>query len=273
MFPFSFSELVSAQDAEFKVKQIYTTEEKGWLKGIFSEYVRKGGIPEFVRQEKIEYLQSLYESILYRDVITKFKASSEKQLKELVFFLASHMGQEMSYNSLRKILGIASANTLSDYCQQLMNCYLCFLINRYDFSLKRQILFAKKNYFIDHALARAVGFYFSEDTGRILENMVFVELRRTFTDLYFHKKTQECDFIVRQGAKIIAAIQVCAHLENEKTRMREINGLLEALQMYQLTEGFIITEDTEKLIPIERDETTYQIRVVPIWKWLLQTRV
>jgi len=123
----------------------------------------------------------------------------------------------------------------------------------------------RKIYFIDNALIRRLGFIFSEDKGRFLENLVFLELIRSGKEIYYFKGRGECDFLIRDGIKITGAIQVCYTLEDIETRERELKGLKEALETYKLTEGLILTDDTEETF--EREGKT--IRIVPVWKWLI----
>lgn len=183
----------------------------------------------------------------------------------MVLYLASNVSKEITYNSLRSLLGVGSANTVADYCEYLQESFLCFFINRYDFSLKKQLHFAKKIYFIDQAVAQVVGFRISEDRGRILENIVFLELKRRYKNIYFHRQQRECDFLIKEGLHITMAIQVCVQLNSDTTRQRELEGLIEALNMYNLKEGYIITENEETTEKIEH----FTIHVIPIWKWLL----
>lgn len=77
---------------------------------------------------------------------------------------------------------------VSDYCNYLETSYLCFFLNRYHTSVKTQYQSSKKIYFIDHALARNIGFRFSDDSGRLLENIVFIELKRRFQRIYYHRE-------------------------------------------------------------------------------------
>src|SRR5690606_20869986 len=126
--------------------------------------------------------------IIYKDIIVRNKLSQEKPIKELVYYLASNNAKEFTYNSVRKLLGLASSNTVAEYCHYLENSFLCFSINRFSYSLKKQIHYAKKIYFIDQALAECVGFRFSDDNGRTLENIVFLELLRRDREIYFHKE-------------------------------------------------------------------------------------
>lgn len=261
LYPFSFEEFLEFNHKKDLITANLTTIQKGLLKSEFNEFMLKGGLPEYLVSGQVEYLHAVYESILYRDIIVRHKIGHPNALKELVYHLASNVGKECSYNSLRKILGIASPSTISDYCAHLEDSFLCFLINRFDYSLKKQTMSPKKIYFIDQALAVKIGFRFSEDKGRLLENIVFLQLKRKGVEIFYHQKTKECDFIVRQGAEIIAAIQVCVHLDDPKTKERELAGLNEAMTQYNLPTGLIITLDT-----IGQEDN---IQIMPIWRWLL----
>ena len=118
---------------------------------------------------------------------------------------------------------------------------------------------------IDPALIRKIGFRVREDRGRLLENIVLLHLKMQGQDIYFHKDQKECDFIVRENNQIVQAIQVTSHLSDEEVKRREIGGLVEAMSVYGLTEGLILTENEQDTFEVDN----FQIRVIPIWKWLL----
>ena len=118
---------------------------------------------------------------------------------------------------------------------------------------------------IDSALIRTTGFRVSEDRGRLLENVVFLHLKMQMKEIYFHKEKKECDFVVREGNRILQAIQVTTSLSAPEVKKREIDGLMEAMRTYDLKEGIILTEGEEDTIKIE----DFVISVMPIWKWLL----
>lgn len=262
MYPYSFSEYLDAKKIVFTKQKNDTTEEKSLLKSHFNQYVKMGGIPDYIRFEQPEYLSDLYESILYRDIIVRHNIGKEQALKSLVYYLASNIGKEVSYNKLKSLLKLASATTVSDYCYFIETSYLCFFVNQYSASLKVQAHYGKKEYFIDQGLAQKIGFRISEDQGRMLENIVFLELKRRKFEIYFHKATKECDFLVKEAHKITQAIQVAVYLDNEDTKRREFDGLKEAMNIHHLKNGLILTENTE----FQEDNIT----VMPIWKWLLE---
>jgi predicted AAA+ superfamily ATPase len=118
---------------------------------------------------------------------------------------------------------------------------------------------------IDPALIRTTGFRISDDRGRLLENIVFIHLRMQKKEIYFHKDKKECDFIIREGNQITQAIQVTTSLFDEEVKKREINGLLEAMSLYNLREGLILTENEQDSMEVNG----FLITITPIWKWLL----
>lgn len=266
LYPYSFKEFLYFKKYELPISEVLTTTEKSTIKRYFNEYIEVGGIPEFVKNRDELYIKTLYENILYRDIITRYNLKDEKTLKTTVYFAASNIAKEISYNNIRKLTGLSSATTIKEYFEYLENSYLAYLLPRFSTSLKVQVYSNKKVYFIDTAIARILGFRTSEDYGRILENIVFMELKRESKEVYYHKENKECDFVIRDGYNITEAIQVTQSLENPDTRKRELEGMLDAMKAYKLKEGLILTDDTEDEIEIEGKK----IFVKPIWKWLLQ---
>lgn len=265
VYPLSFREIVLHERADLVNKQALSTVDSGTLAGLFNEYMTYGGIPEYVKFHKQEYLKNLYEGIIYRDIIARHKISNEKAVKQLVYTFASNVGKEFSYSKISETLGLGSATTVSSYCTYLEDCYLCFFLTRYSHSLSKQIQSNKKCYMIDPALIRLVGFRVGQDRGRLLENAVFLHLQMQGDEIYFHKEKRECDFIIRKGDQIVQAIQVCVDLSDEKVRKREVEGLLEAMQAYGLRKGTIVTEYTEEKIVLNDQ----QVHIIPAYKWLL----
>lgn len=264
LYPFSFREFLLWKKCFFTNINTLTSEKKGEIKKFFSEYLSTGGFPEFLKTTKDEYLMSLYEGVLYRDIITRYKIPNGKIVQEVISFAISNIGKELSFNSIKKAVGLTSATTIKEYFSYFENSYLTFLIPRFDVSLKKQIYYNKKVYIIDSALARIIGFRQDDDAGRMLENCVFLELKRKGKEIYFHKDIKECDFIIRKARTILQAIQVTMQWKGNEERER--NGLLEAMEKYHLQEGFVLTFDEEERI-IHNGKKIY---VLPVWKWLLQ---
>lgn len=266
VFPFSFQEWVAGQKPALLESNLHTTEQKGQLLNLFSQYCLNGGIPEFVQSRIIETLHRLYEGVIFRDIIARYKLKQHKALLEMVFFLASNLGKTSTYNSLKKITQIQSTTTVSEYCHYLEQSYLCFFVNRYSHSLKEQAQSPKKVYFIDHHLAKSIGFQIGANRGRMLENIAYIELKRRGKEIYYHKEKKECDFIIKSGTTIESAYQVCAEWSDDKVKEREIDGLYEALNAYNLDEGWILTDDSEETVT----HHAKTIHIFPLWKWLLE---
>ncbi len=266
LYPYSFKEFLHFKKYELPIPEVLTTTEKSTIKRYFNEYIEVGGIPEFVKNRDELYIKTLYENILYRDIITRYNLKDEKALKTTVYFGASNIAKEISYNNIKKLTGLSSATTIKEYFEYLENSYLAYLLPRFSTSLKAQVYSNKKVYFIDTAIAKILGFRTSEDYGRILENTVFMELKRKSKEVYYHRENKECDFVVREGYNITEAIQVTQSLENPDTRKRELEGMLDAMEAYNLKKGLILTDDTEDEIEMDGRK----IVVKPIWKWLLQ---
>jgi len=113
-----------------------------------------------------------------------------------------------------------------------------------------------------------VSFRFSEDLGRLAENVVFIELKRSGKEVYYwkDKSGKEVDVLVKDGMKVQKLIQVCWNIKDLNTKKRELEGLLAGCREFKLKRGIIITED------LEREETVDNIKIkyTPLWKWLLQ---
>ncbi len=265
LYPFSFQESLDFFDITYDTSDLYITENKVRIKRKFTNYLLSGGFPAYLKENSDNYIHSLFENIIYKDVIVRNKLTHEREIKELVHFLASNPATLSSYNSLTKVIDVKNPTTVKNYIDFMQDCYFLFQINKYDVSLKKQLHNPKKIYFIDNIILRKIGFSFSDNTGRLLENVVFIELKRREKDVYYHYEKNECDFVLRRGTHITEAIQVCHVFENEATKQREITGLLDALDCYNLKEGLILTSDTEEELTINQK----QIRIMPVWKWLL----
>ena len=266
LFPFSFREFLRFKGVDYPATKLLSTNEKSLIKGQFNVYIESGGFPAYLKSGNKEYLKSLYESILYRDVMVRNNLTNEKELLELVYYFSSNVGKLMSYNSLAKVIGVKNASTVSNYVALLQDSYLIFMVNKYDVSLKKQIHNAKKGYLIDLGLLRTLAFHHTEDNGRLLENLVFLELKRRGKEIYYHNQKRECDFVIKEKTKITEAIQVSWSIENEFTYKREMAGLLDAVHTFGLKEGLILTESTDREIEVEG----VKVRVKPVWKWMLE---
>ncbi len=266
LFPFSFREFLSLKKVEVNQNSAYLAASRAKIKKYFGEYVINGGFPEYLKELNPDYLKTLYENIIYRDIVVRYKLPHEKSLKELMYLAINNISKQISFNSLKKSLAFGSSTTVKEYFDYLENSFLIFLIPKFDYSLRRQIYYNKKVYCIDNGMAKYLGFRVAPDNGRLLENLVFVELKRKGKEVYYYADKKECDFVVKKiTAGIKEAIQVCYELTREN-RQREIEGLLEAMKKFKLKEGLLLTYDQEE----EIKQKGKKIAIKPVWKWLLE---
>lgn len=265
VYPFSLKEYVEVKGIDVSRDSFFTTEGRALLQNVQNNYLLDGGFPQYVRSKNVEYLKALYNDIIYRDIIVRYKLSAERPLKETVYYLISNATHLFTYNSVAKAVGVKSAETIKDYISYLEETYLVGQLPKYDVKVGEQIKSPKKIYFIDNALVGVIGFSFSANDGSRLENAVYIELRRRGKELFYHNDGKECDFIVREGIRISEAYQVCMTIRDEKTRSRELDGVRSAMKAYSLTEGYIITCDENEDINVEEGT----IHVVSFVRWTL----
>src|SRR3989344_3452722 len=252
LFPFSYLEFLEFFDEKIG--------KESYLK-----YLYKGGFPEFLKKEDITILHELLKDVLMRDIVNRFGVKNTSTLKKLSIYLLSNVGKEFSCNSIKKMLEVKSVQSIIDYVSYLEDSYLIFTIPRFSYSYKKQQVNPKKVYSIDNGLSYTNSISFSKDKGKMLENNVFIHLRKKYKEIFYFQEDKECDFIIKYREKIIAAIQVCYEF-NEDNKDREIKGLLEALKKFKLKEGLILTYDQEDEFKIEEKKIT----IKPVWKWLLE---
>jgi len=264
LFPFSFKEFLKAKKLETEKWEI-DLKLQSKLRKEFSNFILSGGIPKPIVENDKRILQENYENILYRDIIKRFNRNLEKPIKEISIYLLSNISKEISIRSLSKIIQLKNLSTVKSILETFEKAFLFFFINKFDFSVKKQIQNPRKVYCIDTGFVTQLGFSFSEDKGRILENLVFLELKRNNEDIYYFSEKNECDFLLRKKTRIYKAVQVCYDL-NEENKEREIKGLTEAMDKFKLKEGLILTYNQEEEIKIGRNKIT----VMSVWKWLMK---
>lgn len=263
LYPFSFKEYLSF--TKFPAKEIYTTKEKAMLSELLHNYLKYGGFPEVIKSKDMKELSQIYQDIIIKDVLVRFKIRDSKDFRELSLYLMSNAAKKISFNKLKNLLNFNSTTKVKNYVDFLSQTYLIFLLPKYSPSLKKQLVNDRKVYSVDTGLVNAVSFQFSENKGRLLENAVFLELLRNNNELFYFEEKNECDFVIKKGTKIIEAIQAAADISSPETRKREIEGLSLAMKEFNLKTGLIITENTEDII----EDAGRKIQIIPLWKFLL----
>jgi uncharacterized protein len=262
LFPFSFQEFLQFSNVEYNES---TSKEKAKILNFLDDYIANGGFPEYRVLNDKEYLKIVYNDVIYRDLIVRFGIKNSKAFKQLANYLFTNFTKETSYNSLTKLFKINSPSTISDYVDYLQQAYLIFECYKYDYSLKKQMIYNKKVYVIDNGLRNAVAFNFSKNIGQNIENMVFIELKRQQKEVYFYrsKDNYEVDFVVHQNP--IKLIQVTYSMHDTVTAEREKRGLHVAMQELNIQTATIITYNEEDTI-IENQK---EIKIIPLWKFLM----
>lgn len=268
LYPLSFKEYLEFK--EISSKMPITTKEQAKVRHEFNNYLVVGGYPEtvFFEDELRERTIKDYSAVmLLRDVIDRYQLRNSLAVSSFYDRCITNYSKELSINKLfneMKSIGIRiTRETLYEFARYFEEAFIVFPLTSYTQNISKKEI--KKIYLIDHAIANLSKFRFSENNGRNLENIVFIELRRKELDVYTFKSRGECDFIVKEKGKITKAIQVCYELNNNN-KTRELSGLKEAMKRFKLKKGTILTYDQEDIIKT-KNET---IIIKPIWKWLIQ---
>ena len=265
LYPFSFAEYLQLREIQVDKADFYTTQGTARFVRELKSYMQTGGFPAYLLGEPDEYISSLYQSIIYKDVLMRNNISNGREVLELMHFLASNVAKRHSYMSLARVVGVKHSDTIKNYVQCLEETYLLSQLMKYSPSVKSQEGSIKKMYLIDNAIVKVIGFNPTDNIGPLLENMVFIELKRRGREVFYHDGAKECDFIVREGIHIVQCIQVTVSLADERTRKREVDGLLDAARTYGTTDNLIITLDDDG---IQLDNEN--VKVIPVWKFLLE---
>lgn len=263
LFPFSFAEFLQFKKHKILDLSSLTTLEKSKLIRSFNDYINSGGIPDALKYPDSGWHKTLYDDVIYRDIAVRYQIEETKALKELAFYLMGNISSLVSFNKLKELLKLGSVNTVKNYIDYLQLGWLVFTVNKYAFSIKKQQIANKKIYAIDTGLIKSVAFSFSENRGKLLENLVFLTLRRLFEEIYYYttQNDLEVDFYLPKQ-KIL--IQVCQSLADEETQKREVKALIAAMQELNINSAVILTEDEDSV-----DFENGKIKVIPMFKWLL----
>lgn len=265
MFPFSLKETM-----EWMQIDVHGVREEQRLQVVLHEYLLKGGYPETVAMRSItqNYLSTLFDSIIYKDIVKRHKVRNVTDLNNVALFLLANYCNPLSYNDVCDDLGLASVSTVKKFMEYLHEPFLFYYLPRFNNKLKLMKKAPKKVYVVDNGFVTSRAFNLSENLGRLLENQVFIELLRkgydTENSLFYYRSRndKETDFVLRNGTKVEQLIQVCYDLSNEKTLKREVSSLMECADELHCTKLTIVTYNDERTI--ERNGCI--INVVPISK-------
>lgn len=259
IFPFSFEEYNS-----------YYDNDNYYLS--FNSYMNDGGMSGSYLYDNLEdrnqYLKSIYETMILKDIVQKYKIKNEPLLKKLSDYLLDNISNITSStkieNVLKNDLETGDHKTISNYLEYLCNAFAFYRVRRYDIKGKKYLKSQDKYYLVDTSFRRAILGRKEEDYGRILENIVAIELLRRGYDIYVGTLyDKEIDFVAMKGEEQIY-IQVTDNIENESTLMREITPLL------SIKDGY------KKIIIARLNHEGYikeGIEIIDISDWLLSKKI
>lgn len=245
--------------------------EKARILNALRNYLEYGGYPETIiyKEKKEKILQDIKETLVYRDIIERYKIRNIKALKLLINALLN--SKEFSihkfYNFLKSMGLKISKNALYNYLQYLNDVFFVFPLKKFSYSYKELEQSIPKIYLIDNGFLKISGI---EDKGKFMENLVFIELlRRGLATFYYRFSTkEEVDFVIKKDKKISQLIQVCYDIEDYNTKEREIKVLIKASKELKCNNLLIVNWDYEA----EEKIKGKKIKFISLWKWLIENK-
>ena len=271
VFPLSFREFLSFNNIALTNKMDLIGKESE-IKSALRKYIEYGSFPEVaLSEQKKEILLSYFEDVITKDLLRRFNIKKTQDLRAIAKHYLSNISALSTFKSIERSLDM-SITSVKSYTGYLEQAYLLFPLKRFSFKVKEQEKSPRKIYAIDTGLCNAVGFRFSENDGRLAENVVFVALKRKQNlnpdmELFYWKDVhhREVDFVIKDGLKVTNLIQVCWNVQDEKTKNRELRSLRKAMEELNVTNATVITGETEGEEKLH-DNT---VKLIPLWKWLL----
>lgn len=270
IFPFSLPEIMSLFPASRK--------DADRQQRCF-EYVMKGGFPEvWVKgYDPGEYLSSLFDSIILKDIVKRYRVRFPNALTDLAQILITNITGEFSTTAIQKLAKFSSIHTAAKYLSYLEEAFLLFCIPRFAYKIAEQRKAGKKIYYFDNGYFEAKAFKFSPNKGKLFENAVALELKRRELEggarLYYYKnqKQEEVDFVLQQGMKVTHLIQVCYEISEPKVKEREVRALLKVGTELQCKRMIVITNDYNQTENHSWFGNIGKIEFIPLWKWLMRS--
>ena len=268
LLPFSFREFLKSKNIVINKDDFYLTKQKANIKRELEEYMEIGGMPELFKIEvKKSYLRELFDKIISRDIIFRYEVKYARDLKELALYAVSAFASRFTYHKIKDIFGIKSVHTIKNYLSYMEEAYLIFQLNPFSFKVKQQINQPRKFYCIDTGFINALAPKVTLDRGKLMENIVFTELKRRGKEVYFYSQPDyEVDFLVKEGLKIEQLIQVCFSVADRDTKKRETKALLYACDKLRCNDLVVITWDKDA----EEALNSKKIKFISLGNWLLK---
>ena len=273
VYPLSFKEFLLFKGVNI-TNHFELITNNAMIEKLFAEYIEFGGFPKVVlsddTQLKRQELKNYFDSILLRDIVARYNLDNFRVLERLAIYLLSSFSNNISINKIKNHLKI-SYDMANRYFEYLQNSFIVDTITQFDWSYKKQLSSTKKTYSIDTGLIQRVSFLVGKKQGDFLENIVFLELKRRYEQIYYYKTKQdyEVDFLVQQQNRITTLIQVSWTINDDKTFKRELRGLIKAcneLQIQNININLIVLT-MDKTRQLNLDDK--QINIKNVIEWLI----
>ena len=272
LFPFSFREYLKATDFRENLK---IERGKALVKHELGNYMKTGGFPEIVVEKENPkiYLRELFRDISEKDIILRYNVRYRRTFKEIASAVVSNTSSLISFNKIKNNFGLRSEHTAKNYIEYLREAYIVILLDKFSTKPKEIERSQKKIYAIDMGFANFAGFKLSENKGKLMENLVAVELLRRKSywhnewELYYWRDYQqrEVDFLIKEGPRIKQLIQATYASSLDEIEKRELRSLIKASKLLKCNNLLCITWDYES----EEFFKGKKIKFLPLWKWLL----
>ncbi|MDP2235481.1 MAG: ATP-binding protein [Bacteroidales bacterium] len=272
LFPFSFKEFTSR--VGILNYPPFNTKDRLLLENKFQEYWHSGGFPEVYGLDKmlrVKIHQEYFNSIMFRDLVERHDVSHPKAMMELARYLLENIASLYSINNLTgflKSMGFGLSKTLvAEYLNWFEDAYFLFTVRLFDASYRRSNANPKKIYCVDHAFVRSVTSGILVNSGHLLENIVFMQLRRHSNEVYYYKTNngREIDFVQKDQYGRINLIQVCEAIVNPATRDRELSALEIAMEELKVDMSYLVTLNETEIVKLKNG----MVEIIPLWKFLL----
>ena len=268
LYPFSFKEFCLMKEVDTERR---TTKAEAFRRAAFDEYLKQGGFPELlVIEDNRNYVSTLVENILKRDIEQRYKIAYKAAFEQLAHHLLNISPAIVVTTDLAALFHFKSEHTAKNYVNYLKQAFMLIGVQKYSQKSKQRAI-QEKIYAVDVAMMdQRENAFAGENLGHRLETIVAIHLMRRCKmeglDVYYlNDRSGECDFIVCKGNQVVQAIQVSYDISAEKTRKREINGLLLAARQTRCENLLLLTDHESE--DIEQDG--HRIIVQPVYEWCI----
>jgi uncharacterized protein len=268
IFPFSFGEYLEFHGIQLSQHWSLSPVRTDVVRS-FSDYFYYGGLSEmFSLQDKQTWLQSLYQKILYSDIVIRKGVRNEQSLRMLVKKLADSVMQPTAVKRLQNILQGTGTKitreTISSYLDYMHESYLTFGVSSFTDGLSERET-VRKHYFYDNGI---LNLFLFQPEPKLMENMVAIHLYKKYgEDLFYYNKNVEVDFCVPKDGLLV---QVCYRMVDDQTRTRELGALQKVAKFMKAQRCMVITYDQEESVSV--NGLGNGIEIIPVYKFLLEDK-